>query len=142
MAKQPILALQLGMVLAAVVVAVLFLASKVHWNHGDEADKVAASTAPAKKHLNLSYKFSAGWLVSHDLYITNTSGERLSEVHLEFTLLGEDGSPSVTRYWSAWPLGGQQLVSIPVERVKNVQRIRVSGYADQGMIETTVQPDK
>lgn len=93
-----------------------------------------------RKHLRLSYGFSEGWLISHDFYLTNNSGEDLSEVNLHITFVGENGSPSVDRYWSAWPLGAKQHVEIPVERVSNVQRIDVAGRAVEGDIEETLVP--
>jgi hypothetical protein len=113
------------------------------WLDSFSSDTAAGSwSLPVpRKQLRLSYEFSEGWLGSHDFYLTNASGQDLSEVNVTVRLIGENGSPSVNRYWSSWPLGGKQHVSVSVEDVKNVQRIAVSGRASEGDIseELTVE---
>jgi hypothetical protein len=105
-------------------------------------DSKGGKSAPPPKELNLAYGFDEGWLLNHDFFLTNTSGENLTEVHLRITFVGEDGSPSVDRYWAAWSLGQKEQVSIPVDKVKNVQRIQVAGRADQGVIDVSLTPRK
>lgn len=103
-----------------------------------EAAAVAAREMPPpppRKQLRLSYRFSPAVLVSHDFYLQNTSGENLSEVNLRMTFVGEDASPSIERYWANWPLGEHQRLMVSMSTVKNVQRIEVSGRADEGDIE-------
>lgn len=93
-----------------------------------------------KPPLQLAYNWSPGTLFTHDLYVTNTCGEDLSEVRLTFTFVGENGSPSVDRYWASWPLGVKKEVSISVDDVRNVQRITVSGRAQEGQIGVDLTP--
>lgn len=101
-----------------------------------------ATDAPKPKLLNLSYQFSEGWLMEHDFYVTNTSGEDLTEVRLSFRFLGEDAKPIIQRYWAEWPLGQKHTISFPVDDVKNVQVIMVDGRADQGVIEAQLTRSK
>lgn len=89
---------------------------------------------PPPKKLKLTYVMNEGWLVEHDFVISNTSGEDLTDVHMTLEFIGEDASPEITRYWAEWPLGTKRTVSFPVESVSRIQRINVSGSADQGII--------
>jgi hypothetical protein len=101
--------------------------------HSSEASSIPW-TPPPKPHLRLSYDWSAGTLMVHDLCATNTSGHDLKEVRLKVTFVGENGSPTVDRYWTAWPLGERKDISISVDKVKNVQRLSLLGSADEGEI--------
>lgn len=103
-------------------------------DRGQAKDRDGERAAASAKVLNLAYEFSEGWLVNHDLYVTNACGEDLSGVRLRFTLVGENASPAVDRYWASWPLGARRQISVPVEQVTNVQEITVAGRADQGVI--------
>ena len=90
-------------------------------------------TPPPKPHLRLSYKWSSGTLISHDLYVTNSSGKDLTEVHLKVTFVGEDASPTVERYWSSWTLGETRDVEISVDKVHRIQALSIAGSADEGV---------
>jgi hypothetical protein len=89
--------------------------------------------------LRLSLDLREGWLISHDLALTNTTGEELTEVNLKVRVVGEDGSPVVDRYWAHWPLGAKQVINVPVSNVTNLQRVEVTGSADQGRIDQTFE---
>lgn len=93
-----------------------------------------------KPPLRLKYGWSAGTLMVHDLYVTNTSGEDLSEVHVTVTFIGENATEKVTRYWMNWPLGEKQDVQMSVDKVRNVQRILVQGKCDQGVFSDDLSP--
>jgi hypothetical protein len=92
--------------------------------------------------LLLSLRVDEGWLVSHDLHLTNTSGQNLTESRLTVQVIGEDAAPAFDRYWASWSLGQTQLISIPVEEVRNIQRVTISGSADQGVFDQTFTVDK
>lgn len=92
----------------------------------------APEEPPPKPLLNLVGRFSPAIFSSHDLYLTNTTGTDLSEVRLRIKFVGENASPEVTRYWASWPLGMSQQITILESEVKNVQRVEVSGEADNG----------
>lgn len=94
---------------------------------------------PPPPHLPLACRFDPGTLFTHDLYVTNTCGKDLTEVRVAFTLVGEDASPTAQRYWASWPLGVVQHITYPVDSVSNVQRLELSGGADQGVFDGTVQ---
>jgi hypothetical protein len=91
----------------------------------------------ASRPLRVSLQISEGWLVSHDLYLTNTTGEDLTEVHLRVKVVGEDGAPTIQRYWERWPLGGRQSCTVAMSDVKNIQRVEITGRADQGRFDQT-----
>lgn len=124
--------------LGAVILGVLLISAIVEKDSTKEGPggKVGAST----RVLNLAYQFSPGSMFNHDLYVTNTCGEDLSEVRIRFQFVGENGSPVIDRYWSTWNLGEKQQVQVPVDRVANVQRIVVSGNADQGSFSADLGP--
>lgn len=75
-----------------------------------------------------------GAFVNHDVILSNTTGEDLSETKIYIKVIGENAAPSISRYWAKWPLGEKQTISIPVADVKNVQRIQVFGSTEQGEI--------
>jgi hypothetical protein len=100
---------------------------------------VGGCDAQLSSRLRLSLELSEGWLISHVVTLTNTSGEDLTEVNLSMRTIGEDGSPVVERYWAHWRLGGTQEISVPVSTVTNLQRIELTGSADQGRIDQTFE---
>jgi len=91
----------------------------------------------ASRPLRVSLQISEGWFVSHDLYLTNTTGEDLTEVHLRVKVVGEDGAPTIQRYWERWPLGARQSCTVAMSDVKNIQRVEITGRADQGRFDQT-----
>lgn len=132
-------ALAIGVVLALGIVALIGIASSDGKDRKAAANDSPAYEPPPVKNLRLSCTLDEGQFISHDVYLTNTSGEDLTEVHLSIELVGENASPTVQRYWSRWSLGVQQDVSVSVDDVKNIQRVYVTGTADQGRISQGIE---
>lgn len=95
------------------------------------------SSLAGLEQLQVTLKVSEGVLFSHDFILTNTSGKSLSEVHMSIQVFGENAAPVLERYWASWPLGGEQTFSVPVDQVKNLQRVALRGRADQGRFDLT-----
>lgn len=129
-----------GAGLAALPIVVLLLLTSSGGCEGDAGGSTIGLSA--SKPLRVSLQTSEGWLFTHDLYLTNTTGEDLSEVRLRIRVVGEDHSPSIERYWKRWALGERQEISVPVGDVKNIQRIVLSGRADQGRFDQTFEESK
>lgn len=117
------------------IAAALLLVVSWFNSSDDDAKEPGGTRAASLPPLNLTYRFSPGQFFTHDLYVSNTSGQDLSEVNISFTFVGEDGSPRADRYWSSWSLGEEQHIEVPADSVSNVQRIVVKGRADQGIVE-------
>lgn len=121
------------LVVAAITVAFLPKACSTISDAGERGARLF------RTELKLRYDFSPGWLVSHDLNMVNTSGKTLNDVRLKVQFVGEGASPTVTRYWARWELGEEQTVSVPVDQVSNVQRVVVSGSADEGVFDAEIR---
>lgn len=128
-------ALVIGILLTVGILALINLSSDSHGEDKSDSSSDVGYEPPPVKDLRLTLAFDEGSIISHDVYLTNTSGEDLTEVRLHIQLVGENASPVIDRYWTRWDLGVRQDISIPVEQVKNVQRLFVSGTADQGRID-------
>jgi hypothetical protein len=84
----------------------------------------------------LQCSLDEGWLISDDVYFTNSSGQELTEVRVTMTLTGENGAQrSIQKYWATWHLGDKQHIAISVDNsVPKIQRVDLSGSSDQGSI--------
>jgi len=89
-----------------------------------------------KQVTGLQCSLDEGWLISDDIYFTNSSGHDLSEVRVTMTLTGETGATrSVQRYWATWHLGEKQQITISAsDSVIKIQRVDLTGSSDQGSI--------
>lgn len=88
----------------------------------------------SRQHLDIEYRFDSGQVISHDLFMTNASGKDLSDVHMSFEVLGDNGPSRLERYWPDWPIGGTKHVQIPVSKIRVIYRIVVDGRTDQGVL--------
>ncbi len=89
-----------------------------------------------KQVTGLQCSLDEGWLISDEVYFTNSSGQELSNVHITMTLTGDRGtSRSYQRYWATWHLGDKQMFSISADdSVIHIQRVDLTGSSDQGSI--------
>jgi hypothetical protein len=72
----------------------------------------------------------------HDVYITNQSGQRLNEVKITLTIVGENGKThSEQRYYAVWPHNKTNNISLQmVSSPHNVQKISMTGLSAEGEI--------
>ena len=90
-------------------------------------------TAPPKIS-NFSCRLDKGlW---HDVYVTNQSGQKLNEVNITLTLVGENGKVhSEQRYYAVWPHNKTNNISLQiVNSPQNVQKISMTGASEEGQI--------
>src|SRR5690349_11079342 len=94
-ASQRGFALLLGTVFAGAMLVTLKSACDSSDSSDAEGTQASEREEPPRpvKVLALTCDLSEGWLVSHDLYLNNTSGEDLTEVNLTIQFIGEDHSP-------------------------------------------------
>lgn len=107
---------------------------------GGQQERIVYVERP-KPPLELYYDWRPGTLFVHDLDVTNTCGEELNEVNVTFTFVGDNGTESVKRYWAQWPLGWKKNITMDINKVRNVQRIKIQGTCNEGVISAELQPN-
>jgi hypothetical protein len=72
----------------------------------------------------------------HDVYVTNQSGQRLNEVNITLSIVGENGIVhSEQRYYAVWPNDKTNNISLQmVNSPQNVQKISMTGSSAEGQI--------
>ena len=127
-----------GLIILFLALVLVSAVSKIFgslFSKPETSSTATAPTPPPVKKLKLHCSFAQGSFVSHDVILSNTTGEDLSETKISIKVIGENAAPAISRYWAKWPLGEKQTISVPVSDVKNVQRIQVYGSTDQGDID-------